>query len=134
MLSIKHHEWNKTDVSSYFKNVKTSSDFVAVWKQIQYLHHVPSEKHHLASDKESLLNEELPIASESSSMSSSSSSSLHQTSSLSNDSFPPAKKKIYSSDIDDEIENQKVGMLKLCMQRCSLYFTYNINLTLAKSV
>ena len=109
MLSIKHHEWNKTDASSFFQNVKTSSDFVAVWKQIQYLHHVPS-------DKETSLNEELPIASESSSMSTSPSSSSHQTSSLSNDSFPPAKKKKYSSDIDDEIENHKVGMLKLCVK------------------
>ena len=84
MLSIKNHEWNKTDASSFFQNVKTSSDFVAVWKQIQYSHLVPS-------DKETSLNKELPIASESSSVSSSSSSLSHQTSSLSNDSFPPEK-------------------------------------------
>jgi len=79
--------------------VKTSSDFVAVWNEIQYLHHVPS-------NKEAASFEDSPGVSNFMSSSSASNSS-HQTS-LSNESFPPAKKAKYNCDIDDEIEKQKL--------------------------
>ena len=108
MLSIKHHEWNKTATSSFFQKVKTSSDFVAVWKDIENLVHMPSA-----------VTEDPPVAS--GSTSSSSSDSLHQTS-LSNDSFLPAKKTKLSSDIDDEIEDHKVG--KYSILKLSYIFKY----------
>lgn len=99
VLSIKNHEWNKTDTSSYFRKVKTSSDFVTVWKDIQYLCHLPNQAR-------TVVIEEPPATS--SSLSSSASDSSHQTS-LNDNSIPPAKKTKYSCDIDDEIENHKVG-------------------------
>ena len=100
MSSIKRHEWNKTITSSYFQNVKTSSDFVAVWEDIKNLSHQSCDT-------------EPPVASSSSSRLSSTSlqqTSLSNETSPSSEAAPPAKKPKHSHDIDDEIETHKVGM------------------------